>query len=243
MQRNIEDLVLDTLLFKLVEITGIPSGRIFVKMPDYEFINSLDGNISPATNPVRFPAIGMRYFDKVRYEANTYGDEIIVDNDNGTGILYEPQGEIHLPISIYLFTETRKEQNTIGAAIFNEFSTQSFYELYGDSVTGEYVQLEFSGFSDLPNHRPYIKCFDVVCRARTLNEVSGYLVDYVDVTLSATAGSIEADVNNEEQYSYFRPLPPNPFDYDIDTYFQDWNIVRIDMTDDFGGILERTEES
>lgn len=242
--RNIEDLILETLVIKLNEITAIPTGRILAKMPDYEFINKIDGSAQPSTNETKFPSIGMMYYDKVRYSTNTYGTTHLVDNDDGTGIEYQPMGEMKFPISIYLFTNSRAEQMNLGNKIMMELSTLPFYSLEGDELDDEYVQIEFNGFMDLPNHRPYIKVFDVNCHARVFSEVSGYLINGIVVNMSADSNrdvdSVVVDLN-QEVLSYGLETPPSEIDPDVDTYFQDWNIIQVDLTD--SGIFERTEEA
>lgn len=243
--RDIEMLVLTTIHNALVEIAGIASGMILAKMPDYEFINKVNGSIegTPGVNPAQFPSIGMRYYDKVRYSTNTYGENHLVPvGDGTTAIDYQPLGEFCFPISIYLFTNSRLEQMQIGAKIMNEFSQGKFYPLVDDELDDEYVQVEFIGFNDLMTHRPYVKCFDIKCNARTFNEVSGYVVDYIDVGLQASHNSLVVNEFEVEDFSYFMPLPPDEIDEDA-IYFQDWNIVPVDLTDMFGGIYERTEDA
>ncbi len=240
--RDIEEMVLRTIKHKLVEITNIPASLINPRMPDFEFINKVNGTLQPQTNKDQFPSIGMKYYDKVRYSANTHGDSILVNNNNGTAIDYQPQGEMMLPISIYLFTDTSKEQRTICNKIIQEFGNSPFYDLYDDEIDGEYVGVEFIGFNDLVAHRPFIRCIDINCRTRTLNEVSGYVVDGFGLTLQSSVNSLAVNVNEEDAFSYFEPQPPDEIDENT-IYFQDWNIVRIDLTDDFGGIYERVEDS
>lgn len=241
--RNVEDLILETLVIKLYQTTGIPTGRILAKMPDYEFVNKLDGTNQTTTNEPKFPSIGMRYYDKVRYGSNTYGSAHLIDNNDGTGIEYQPMGEMSFPLSIYLFTNSRAEQMNLGNKILMEFAQNPFYSLEGDELDNEYVQVNFSGFTDLPSHRPYIKVFDILCSSRVFTEVSGYLVDNYIVSMSADSGrdvdSIETDLNGE-LFSYGPTIPPDELDPDVDTYFQDWNIVYIDLDDD--GDYERIVE-
>lgn len=242
--RDIEMLVLTTIHSVLVDITGIASGMVLAKMPDYEFINKINGSEigTPAINPAQFPSIGMRYYDKVRYSTNTYGESHLIPvGDGTTAIDYQPLGEMSFPISIYLFTNTRLEQMQIGAKLMNEFSQGRFYALVDDELEDEYVGVEFVGFNDLMVHRPYVKCFDIKCSARTFNEVSGYVVDYFDVGVQASNNTLTVNEFEVEDFSYFMPLPPDVIDPDT-IYFQDWNIVTIDLTDQFGSEYERVED-
>lgn len=242
-ERNLENLVFHTLVDALAEVTGISSGSIFAKMPDFEFVSKFDGNNQPSTNPDKFPCIGMRYWDKVKVSSNSYGDSKLIDNGDGTGIDYQPLNEIEFPISIYLFTDSRKDQNTIGNKIYREFAQNPFYDLFGDEFpTGEeeQVSVQLIGFSDTFEHRPYVKVYDILCNARDFLEVSGYLVDYgITVNLQSQVNSITVNTNAEDTFNYYAELPPDEIDEDT-IYFQDWNIVQVDLTDDFGGEHERT---
>lgn len=235
--RDLEFLVLQTIHNKLVEITGIPSGLVLAKMPDFEFVNKINGSKSAATNDNRFPSIGMKYFDKVRYKANTYGDSYNTDSGDGTGASYTPLGEMSFPISIYLFTETRADQMTIGNIIRREFSKQSFYQLEDDVLTNEYVQVQFIGFNDVQEHRPFVKCFDIICNARDLEETSGYLTNTIQVNLQAQVNSVTVNVDNQNTLVYFPDPPPAELDPDVETYFQDWSVVQVDLL--YGGTEER----
>jgi len=238
--RDTEFLVLSTLCSMLVDITGIASGSVFAKMPDYEFVNKINTTQPASTNRNTFPAIGMRYWDKTRVSSNRYGESYLIDNGDGTAISYEPMAEISMPLSIYLFTDSRYDQMSIGNKIIYELSQSKFYPLTGDINTfDEYAQVEFIGYTDVQENKPYVKCFDIKVSARTLLEVSGYVTDSFYVGLQSSANSIDVNVNQIDDFSYFLPEPPATIDPDV-IYFQDWNIINIDMTTSDGGDMERT---
>jgi len=246
--RDIEYLTLSTFQKVLSDVTGIASGYISMKMPDDEFLTFINGvNNKPEANAqYKFPRIGVRYFGRVKYNSNTTGDEILRDMGDGTAILYEPMGEINFPVTIYLFTNSRREQTIIGNKLFRELSAQNFYEFIGDEIEGEYFGVKFLGFNDHPNLQPYIKCYDLMLGARTLDEVSGYVTNSFFVQTTTQFGTTvltpSSSGNVTDNFSYFEPNPPDEIDDDT-IYFQDWNTTMIvPLNDDEGSELDLMEE-
>jgi hypothetical protein len=187
--RDLEDLILGTMCIKLSEITGIPTGRVLAKMPDFEYVNKYDGTNQPQINEQKFPSIGMQYFGNVRYKVNKYGEEPIVVKDAFFNKIYQPMGEIHIPLAIYLFTNSRKEQREIGNNIMYELSSQLHYNTIGDEIPNQYFSIEYSGYKDLPEHRPYKKVFHVELCGQVFKEVSGYIIEAVITNINTVLGN------------------------------------------------------
>lgn len=245
--RDVEYLTLNTFQKVISDCTGIATGYISMKMPDDEFVSFVNGVNADedSDEQYKFPRIGVRYFGKVKYNSNTNDVGYLRDMGDGTAISYEAEGEINLPVSIYLFTNSRREQSVIGNKLFKELVKQDFYYFIGDEIPDEYFGVKFLGFHDLPNLEPYIKCYDVMLGARTLEEVSGYVVNSFFVGLVTQFNSTiltSSSGNVLDEFSYFEPNPPDEINEET-IYFQDWNTTMIvPLNDDEGSDLDLMEE-
>lgn len=245
--RDIEYLTLHTFQRAISDCTGIATGYISMKMPDDEFVSFINGVNNDGESDVqhKFPRIGVRYFGKVKYSSNTVGDIYLRDMGDGTAISYEPEGEMSFPVSIYLFTNSRREQSIIGNKLFKELSKQDFYAFIEDEIPDEYFGVKFLGFNDLPNLEPYIKCYDVMLGARTLEEVSGYMTNsfFVNTVTQFNSTILTLSSGNVlDQFSYFEPNPPDEINEDV-IYFQDWpEPMVVPLNGDEGSDLDLMEE-
>jgi hypothetical protein len=192
--RDLEDIILGTMCVKLSEITGIPSGRVLAKMPDIEFVNKYDGSMQPAINPQKFPCIGMQYAGEVDYKVNLYGDTPLVVQNAFFTKVYEPMGEIHIPLYIHLFTNSRKEQRELGNAIMYEMASQLFYYTIDDELPNQYFNIEYSGFKDLDRQRPFERVFIVTLCGQVFREATGYIVEAVITNINTSLGRSYIDV-------------------------------------------------
>jgi hypothetical protein len=231
--RNLEDLMLSTICIKLSEITGIPSGRVLAKMPDYEYVNKYDGTNQPQTNPQKFPSIGMQYFGQVKYCINKYGESPLVLQNAFISKIYQPMGEIKVPLAIYLFTNSRREQMEIGQKIMYELASNLHYNIIGDEIPNQYFSVEYTGYKDLPKHRPYEKVFHVELCGQIFKEVSGYLVESFTINLSATQGSQYVTVEPEKisDTIYEDPLF-NTDDLFVAAADEDYDLLSVETEDD-----------
>jgi hypothetical protein len=98
-------------------------------------------------------------------------------------------GEIHIPLAIYLFTNSRKEQRQIGNNIMYELSSQLHYNTIGDEIPNQYFSIEYSGYKDLPEHRPYKKVFHIELCGQVFKEVSGYIIEAVITNINTVLGN------------------------------------------------------
>lgn len=194
--RDLEDLILGTMCIKLSEITGIPTGKVLAKMPDFEFVNKYDGSMQPAANDAKFPSIGMTYFNDVKYKVNLYGDKPIAVKNLNEIKIYEPLGEIHIPLSIYLFTNSRKEQRELGNKIMFELAKNAHYYTIGDPLPNQYFAVEYNGHKDVSEHRPYAKIFNVTLCGQVFNETTGYVVDAIMTNIQTYSGGMQHPVEN-----------------------------------------------
>lgn len=188
MKRDIESIVLTTLALKISEISGIPSGRIFVKMPDYEYVNHDDGTIMPNFKGEKYPAIGMAYFGKGKYKINKYGDYPLVVKTPTLTQIYTPMGELCLGISLYLYTNSRKEQRMLGNEISMFLSEALYLFTSGDIIPDQYFSIDYIGFEDLPQHRPYVRVMNVDILAQVYSEATGYVVDEINTSIITNYG-------------------------------------------------------
>lgn len=186
--RDLEDLILGTMCIKLSEITGIPTGRVLAKMPDFEYVNKYDGTNQPQTNEQKFPSIGMQYYGNVKYKVNKYGEEPMVVKDAFFTKIYQPMGEIHIPLAIHLFTNSRKEQRLVGNNIMYELSAQLHYDIIDDEIPNQYFSIEYNGHKDVREHRPFEKVFYVELCGQVFREVSGYIVEAVITNINTSLG-------------------------------------------------------
>jgi len=189
MKRDIESIVLTTLALKISEISGIPTGRIFAKMPDYEYVNHDDGSIMPNFKGEKYPAIGMSYFGQGKYKINKYGDYPIVVKTPTSSQIYTPMGEICLGISLFLYTNSRREQRLIGNEVSMFLSEALYLNTSGDIIPGQYFSIDYIGFEDLPQHRPYVRVMNIDILAQIFSEATGHVVQEINTSISTDFGS------------------------------------------------------
>jgi hypothetical protein len=186
--RNLEDLILSTICIKLSEITEIPTGRVLAKMPDFEYVNKYDGTNQPQVNQQKFPSIGMQYFGKVRYEVNRYGEEPLVVQNASISKIYKPMGELHIPLEIHLFTNSRKEQTEIGNLIAYELSSKKYYYTINDEIDNQYFNIEYCGFTDLQKIKPFERIIHVKMCGQVYSEITGYAIETIIANMDAKLG-------------------------------------------------------
>lgn len=190
MRRDIEHIVLNTLAIKISEVSGIPTGRILAKAPDFEYVNHPDGTAMPETNPEKYPSIGMMYFGQGKYKVNKYGSGPIAVKTPTVSLIYEPMGEIHLPLAIYLYTNSRKEQRLIGNEISMFLADALYLETLGDPVSGQFFSIDYLGFEDLFEHRPYVRVMNMNILAQVYTESTGYVVEEINTSMVTIQGSV-----------------------------------------------------
>lgn len=191
--RDIEHIILQTLCIKISEATGMPTGRIFAKMPDIQFVNKYDGTKTPSTNDTKFPCVGMKYDGEIKYEVNLYGEEPEIMTDGVTKKMYQPLGEIHLPLCIVLFTNSRKEQRVIGNQIAYLLASNLMIGTLYDEIPEEYFSVVYKGARDLSELRPFVRKFEVDLNARVLQETSGYIVAEINTSIETTQNGNTAE--------------------------------------------------
>jgi hypothetical protein len=191
--RDIEHIILQTLCIKISEATDIPTGRIFAKMPDIQFVNKYDGTQTPSVNDEKFPCIGMKYDGEIKYEVNVYGEEPEIMTDGITKRIFQPLGEIHLPLCIYLFTNSRKEQRIIGNQIAYLLASNLMIGTLYDEIPGEYFSVVYEGAKDLSELRPFVRKFGVKLNARVLQETSGYIVDEITTNIKTKQDGVVSE--------------------------------------------------
>lgn len=191
--RDIEHIILYTICMKISEVTGIPTGRVLAKIPDIQFINKVDGNKDPQNHATKFPCVGMKYSGDVKYKINKYGDKHKILITPTVTRIYEPLGEIWIPLTIYLFTNSRKEQRELGSAIgFYLASTPMQYTM-ADQLPGEYFSIIYECYRDLNELRPYVRAYDLKINSRMLQEVSGYIVEEINTNISTIQGNLTSE--------------------------------------------------
>jgi len=182
--RDIEHIILNTLCIKISEVSGIPTGRVFAKMPDIQFVNKYDGTSTPSENEQKFPCIGMKYDGQIEYKVNLYGEQPEVMTDGINKKIYQPLGEIHLPLCIYLYTNSRKEQRLIGNDIAFFLASNLMVGTLHDEIPGEYFSMVYNGARDLSELRPFVRKFEVNLNARMLKEISAHIVEEINTSIT-----------------------------------------------------------
>jgi hypothetical protein len=196
--RDLEHLILYTLCMNISEVSGIPTGRIMAKMPDIQFVNKYDGSNNPEQNAQKFPCVGMKYCGDVKYDVNLYGSGHRVLISPNQVRIYKPLGEIWAPLTIYLFTNSRKEQREIGTKIAFYLASNTLVGLRGDDIPGEYMSIVYESFRDLNELRPYARAFDIKVNARMLQQIPGYLVNQINTNMVTTINGDSATASEPE---------------------------------------------
>jgi hypothetical protein len=186
--RDLEHLILYTLCMNISEVSGIPTGRIMAKMPDIQFVNKYDGSNNPEQNAQKFPCVGMKYSGEVKYKINKYGEKHKILVSPTQVRIYEPLGELWLPLTIYLYTNSRKEQRELGNSIGFYLATNAMVTLMGDEVPGEYMSIIYESYRDFCELRPYVRAYDLKINARMLKQIDGYLIDEITTNLTTVQG-------------------------------------------------------
>src|SRR5574343_100715 len=143
--RDVENLILNTLVELIGENTSIPSGNCWLKRPAMEFVNKGEGpNSDDTQDQIRFPCINIENMGDVQFNPNNYGESIYIDNGDGTSTSYTPLAETTIPLAISLFTKSRKDQINYGSEL-EAFLLQLDDEgvsFRNDSITSEYFGLQ-----------------------------------------------------------------------------------------------------
>jgi hypothetical protein len=186
--RDVENLQLQKLRSVLATGTGIPISRIWLKKPAEQFIQAVqDGpNISTISRDVSgfidsYPAIGINYIKDAEFKYNNYGEQINVVNGDGTSTLYSPLGEIHLYLSISLFTSSRSDQRKYGTALYMTLLSNTLLQYDNDVISGEYFRQDLVTQREVPDTMPYHKVFIVRTEGRILQEITNYSADTVQI--------------------------------------------------------------
>lgn len=239
--RDLEDIILGTLCVKLSEVTNIPTGRVFAKMPDTEYVNKYDGTKQPAVNKQIFPCIGMEYSDKVIYKVNRYGEGPLVLKNAISSKIYEPMGEIHVPLNIYLFTNSRKEQRDIGNLISYELASNLHYNTLFDEIPNQYFSIEYHGFKDIDIQSPFQRVMCVTLCGQVFREVSGYLVETTIININTVSENqyIEIEPDNFVDSAY-EGILSNPEEIFTVAANEDYELLLFSDEDDV--LLVPTEE-
>lgn len=239
--RDLEDIILGTMCIKLAEVTGIPTGRIFAKMPDIEYVNKYDGSKQPTTNKQIFPCIGMEYSDKVVYKVNRYGEEPLVIKNAIHSKIYEPMGEIHIPLYIHIFTNSRKEQRTLGTIISYEMSSNLYYNTLFDEIPNQYFSIEYHGFKDIETQSPFQRVICVTLCGQMFRETSGYLVETSIVNINTVSENqyIKPEADNFVDSAY-EGILSNPDEIFTVASNEDYELLLFSSEDDV--LLIPTEE-
>lgn len=180
--RDLEHIVLYTICMKISEVTGISTGKIMAKMPDIQFVNIPDGSTA-APADTKFPCVGMKYSGDIKYKINKYGDKHKVFVTPESIKIYEPLGEIWIPLTIYLFTNSRKEQRELGNKIGFYLATTPMQTTIGDELPNEYFSIIYECYRDLNELRPFARAYDLKINGRILQEVSGYIVEEISTNI------------------------------------------------------------
>lgn len=196
--RDLEHLILYTLCMNISEVSGIPTGRIMAKMPDIQFVNKYDGTNNPEQNAQKFPCVGMKYAGEVKYKINKYGEKHKVLVTPTQVKIYEPLGELWLPLTIYLYTNSRKEQREIGNSIGFYLATNNMIALRGDEMPGEYISIIYESYRDFCELRPYVRAYDIKVNGRMLQEISGYLIDEINTSLTTITNGATSTASEPE---------------------------------------------
>lgn len=181
--RDLEHLILNTISIQISSVTGIPTGRIYAKIPDFEYVNKYDGTNTPQYNQEKFPAIGMKYSGKVIHKPNMYGEQPIVIKTPEVYKIYNPIGELHIPLSIYLYTNSRKEQRTIGNELAFHLDESDAFDIINDEIPDQYFSVEYHGFEDASEHRPYLRVLYTTLLGQVYREVTGYVVEEINTSI------------------------------------------------------------
>jgi hypothetical protein len=184
--RNAEDMTLNTLRNALSEATGIPAAQIHLLRPAVEFVSKQDDagkSIQPA--PI-YPAIAINYMKDAHINPNNYGETKYLPAPSGMVTEFSPLAEIELLLAVSLFTNTRKEQRDYSATIEQFFLTNSFLNLQGDVLTGEYFGLKFNKKHMVNDTAPFHVAFVVETCSRILKEVIGYPVNSIVTNIATT---------------------------------------------------------
>ena len=189
--RDIEDLILNTLRINLAEVTGIPSGQIFLKIPALQFFNKMDDTNKSIQMRVIYPAIGINFMRDAVIKYNNYGETKYIRNGGGIATAYEALGEVELLLDVSLFTKSRKDQRDYGIKIEHFFFANKYIGLENDEINGEYMTMCFTKKRDFDETDPFRKAFIVKVNARVLNETSGYIVEEVVTTLETNVESYD----------------------------------------------------
>lgn len=196
--RDLEHLILHTICMRISQVSGIPSGKIMAKIPDIQFVNIDDGVNNQQNNAQKFPCVGMKYSGEVKYKINKYGEKHRVIVTPNVTRIYKPLGEIWIPLTIYLFTNSRKEQRELGNKIGYFLATDTLHSILGDELPGEYFSIIYECYRDLNELRPYVRAYDLKVNGRILEEVSGYIVEEVNTNLITTINGNAATASKPE---------------------------------------------
>lgn len=175
--RDIEDMMLNSLVTVIADGTGISSGNIWLLMPEPEFVNKRSGSIDGSTNTDYLPSIGITYMKDATIKHNNYGESRYEDVSSGIIREFKPLGELHLSLAIHLYTMSHADMNTYGTLLYQTLLSTRSVDFESDSVTGEYFNVLFKSMRYVNYEKPIHKIFFIETCGRILSESTGYIVD------------------------------------------------------------------
>lgn len=183
--RDVEDLTLQTLRNTLAEVTGIPLTQIHLKRPAVEFVSKQDDSVKSAQLTPVYPAIAINYMKDAHSNPNNYGEVKYLTAASGMVTEYAPLAELEMILAVSLFTNTRKEQRELSVVIQQFFLTNSFLNLQGDILPGEYFGLKYTKKHEVNDTAPFHLAFVVETCSRVLKETTGYPVNSITTNIAA----------------------------------------------------------
>lgn len=187
MARDVFDIVFDTLIYELSDVTGIPSGHFWVNYPNKNFLNGDTYN--------KFPSVGI-----VEHEffnlSNNYGDRYtIATESSGVYTEYTPAGEVKMRLQIDVFTKEPYQRREYKSLLNHYFQQTKLIETQGDILDGQHFSIVTKyGYQSMDE--PYTLSYIVECGIQDFKEQEVYLVNEVVVNTQAGQGlDITDDIN------------------------------------------------
>ena len=213
--RNVEDLMLNTLVEVIAEGTGISSGNIWLKMPEPEFVNKRSGSRDSLTNSEYLPAIGINYMRDAFIKHNNYGSTRYVNESTTIATQYTPLAELQLNLAIHLYAKSHEDMNYYGNLLYYTLLRNRMIEYRNDSIQGEYFSVMFKSMRYIGAEKPIHKVFLIDCCGRMLDESTGYIVREIDTTVYTYDTDIDVVVSGgitTVTYDSSNPLVIDDFD-------------------------------
>ena len=183
MLRDLEDLILRSLIAVFSDATGIPSGHFWVDYPSENFFNE--------STYSKFPSVGIIETSLIP-KNNNYGDTFTTPISSGMVTTYSPAGELDIDLQLQVYTERQSDRRLYRTLINQWLQQNTSIKIINDVIPDQYFSI-WCTKSVITHEIPYVSNFFLKIIGQDFQEQTSYAIENAFINLHA---DFEIDVNS-----------------------------------------------